>query len=374
MVSKKISAVLMLIFLVGLLGMSLIRAQLLGISFQMEGAGLENLISSTESFLGEAVPLSRTLRRMRVNLRYALGTREQDNVFIGEHRLIENISPPVGRYVQDNTQAIIEFAEDQKVPTYIMLIPTASAVLQSETPEYADDSIYNQKQFIEERYKNFAGKLSCVDVYSTLRQNSDKYIYFNTETLLTPQGGFLVYDVLTRRMGNVPYSLDRFNIEYLSDSYYGSLYDRVEFRNVNPDVISIYSYAGTTKEFTVRQHGLDRTREYNTLHPRFMLDLGRPLDVYLGGLSPVVEITQKKRSSDSLLIYGDRQMLTILPFLACDYQYIRFVDLSSATPQQLADIDTGEYNEILFAYSVDTFMHTDAPGRIEQQQKDGKEK
>ena len=374
MVSKKICAVMMLAFLVGMLGMSLIRAQLLGISFQMEGTGLEDLISSTESFLGESVPLSRTLRRMRVNLRYALGTREQDNVFIGEHRLIENISPPVGRYVQDNTQAIIEFAEDQKVPTYIMLIPTASAVLQSETPEYADDSIYNQKQFIEERYKNFAGKLSCVDVYSALRQNSDKYIYFNTETLLTPQGGFLVYDVLTRRMGNIPYSLDRFNIEYLSDSYYGSLYDRVEFRDVNPDVISIYSYAGTPKEFTVRQHGLDRTREYNTLHPQFMLDLGRPLDVYLGGLSPVVEITQKKRSPDSLLVYGDRQMLTILPFLACDYQYVHFVDLSSATPQQLDDIDTGEYNEILFAYSVDTFMHTDAPGRITQQQKDGKEK
>lgn len=369
MLSKKISAILLLAFLVVLSASCFINAYVLDIPFREEApveAEAPGLVGQSESFLARSLPFSRLLDSIRINLFFHLGTREQDNVFISSRRLIENIVPPDSRTVQQNTEAVIDFAQRQDKAVHMLLIPTASAVLQDETPQFADANIYNQKQFIEERYKDFSGKLICVDVYSTLRDNSDKYIYFNTETLLTMHGGYLIYDVLARRMDNTPYGLDRFNIQYLREDYYGSLCDRVEFKNVTPDVISLYTYNGTPKEFTVYQRGVDQTHEYNTLYPAFLMDLGRPLDVYLGGMSPVVDVYQKQQSSSNnhLLIFGDEQMRFLVPFLACDYQQITLVDLARISPQQISGLDTSKYDNILFAYSVKTFMHSDAPSRM----------
>lgn len=361
MLSKRISAAVTLV-IIAVFGLaSIIKGIVLGIGFP-SGA---DPAQRAEAFLREAFPLGRTLSGMRVGLSYALGGREQDSVFIGGDRLIENIQPPVSRYVQSNTNAIIDFASRQSVPVYVMLIPTASAILQNETPRLADSDIYNQKQFIEERYKSLSGKLLCVDVYTTLLEHSSQYIYYNTETLLTMQGGYFVYDELSRRMGNTPYALSRFSIRYLTDTYYGSLYDRVEFRNIEPDVLSLYVYAGSSREFSVTHHG-SRTREYNTLYPTHLYELGRPLDVYFGGISPVVDVRQKGSGSarGSLLVFGDEQMRSVLPFLAHEYQRVTLADLSQMTPQQLSNIEFSDYGAILFAYSVDTFMHSDAPSRM----------
>lgn len=362
MISKRISAIIILFTLSFMAVSCFVRAYFMDISFPISGEGKASF-AQMEDFLREAVPFSRTLKSMRVNLQYYLGKREQDGIFIAEHKLIENIKTPNSKYVQKNTDAIVEFAERQMIPTYVMLIPTASAILQSETPQFADANIYNQKLFIEDRYKLFAGKLSCVDVYYILRQNSNEYIYYNTEPMLTPQGGYLVYSILAKRMGNISYDYNRFKIQYLKNDYFGSLYDRVEFKNINPDVISTYTYSNSEKEFTVIHYG-EVLREYNTLYPTHLLDLNREMDVCLGGLSPKIDIIQKKKNNKSLLVFGDEQMLSILPFLACDYYKITFVDLEQIHPQGLSDLVFSDYTEILFAYSVDTFIHTNAISRV----------
>jgi hypothetical protein len=359
--SKRISAILMLLILVGLTLSCFFRARLYGVAFPERGQG--TIVERTEAFLGEAVPFSRTMRSAKVDLKYLLGSREQEGIFMSGKRLIENIEEPVSSYVQSNTEAIIQFAQQQSVPTYMSLIPTASAILQNATPPFSDSRIYNQKQFIDERYKNFSGQLSCVDVYSTLLQNNSQPLYFNTESLLTMQGGYFVYELLSKRMGNAPYSLDRFEIAHIQQNYYGSLYDKVEFRNIEPDIISIFTYRRGLKEFSVTHTG-EPNKVYHTLFPQFLADLGRPLDVMLGGQSAIVDIEQKKKFRNSLLVFCDRQMFSVLPFLACDYQTIRAVDLEQATDQQLRSINTSQYDEILFAYSVDTFMHSNALSRV----------
>lgn len=351
----------MLLILAGLSLSCVVRAYLYGIPFPEGGDG--TLVERAEGFLAEAVPFSRTLRNSMVNIKYLLGDREQDGVFITQNRLIQNLEEPVSSYVQNNTEALLRFAGQQSVPAYMALIPTASAILQNATPPFSDSRIYNQKQFIDERYKSLAGSLSCIDVYSSLLQHNNQPLYFRTEPLLSMQGGYFVYELLSKRMGNAPYGLNRFEIAHLPQAYYGSLYHRVEFRNVEPDIISLFYYRGESKEFTVTHYG-QQDKVYFTLFPTFLADLGRPLDVMLGGQSPVVDIEQKKKMSSSLLLFCDRQMFSVLPFLACDYRHIRAVDLSQVTDQQLRSIRPSQFDEILFAYSVDTFMHSDALSRI----------
>lgn len=361
MISKKISAVALLLALVTLSIGCFVRASLLGIDYPAIKKNITTDVTNNEAFLKKAFPLSRTLKSMRTKLQYRLGTKEQNGVFITDGRLIENISEPNEAYVSENIAAILEFTAKQSVPTYITLIPTASAILQSDTPKFA--TIYDQKRFIEDVYKNFAGKLSCIDVYSTLFQNREESLYYNTETLLAPQGGYLVYNVLSKRMGNTPYSLDRFEIEYLEGSFTGSLIGRVDYNDVPPDRIGLYRFVGRDKEFSVTQKGT-RDKIYNDLYQEHTQALSGPLSVYFGGLSPLVEIQQRQRSQGNLLLFSDSQAISFLPFLACEHQRITYIDLQKIAAKTLSEIDFGQYDEILFAFSTDTFMHVDSLARI----------
>lgn len=45
------------------------------------------------------------------------------------------------------------------------------------------------------------------------------------------------------------------------------------------------------------------------------------------------------------------------PFCATGYREITVVNLSGTTPQMIADLDIRQYDQIVFTYSVDTFMN-----------------
>lgn len=364
MLFKKISVVALLLVLVSLAAGSFINSARAGVALPI-GAENKNdkrtVIERCERHLADNLPLAQPLRYFSTKAQYLLGTKEQNGVFITPERLIENIKPPNDELVTESIRAILSFTERRSTPTYVSIIPTASAVLQRETPRFAE--VYDQKLFIENAYRSFAGKLSCIDVYSVLFQNSEKSLYYNTETLLAPQGGYLVYNVLEKRMGDTPYPLDRFEIEYLEEDYYGALTRRVDYADVAPDRLSIYKYAGEEREYALKVFS-KQEREYNTLYPRHLYELRGPLSIYLGGTAPMITITQRQSSQGSVLVFGDRQMLSILPFMAANYRHITAIDLAQIPAKTLSELDFDKYDEILFVYSADTFMNSESIARI----------
>lgn len=351
MLSKRISAAILMLMLFSFSIGSFVKA------FLADGV----LSLPTQSFLEENLPLGRTLKKSKTRLRYALGEREQNGVFISDGRLIENISPPVEAYLNQNTQAILSFSERQSVPSYVTLIPTASAILQEQVPSFAQ--VVDQKRLIENVYKSFAGKLSCIDVYSTLFQNREQHIYYNTETLLSPQGGYYVYNVIARRTGLTPYPMFRFEIDYLGEALLGNLSRQIEYEDLHPDRLGVYRFTGSKKEFSVT-HENGSSRVYNTLYPVHFLGLEQPLSVYLGGLSSSVKIQQRQRSQGNILVFGDLQALSVVPFLACSFQSITLVNLEKITEPALVSVTQKEYDAVLFLYSTGTFMHSNQLARL----------
>ena len=67
-----------------------------------------------------------------------------------------------------------------------------------------------------------------------------------------------------------------------------------------------------------------------------------------------------EKYADSVLIFADDTALSYLPFLIVHYEHITVVNPAEATDDQLAALDPDEYDQVLFTYSVKTFLQKDA--------------
>ena len=290
-------------------------------------------------------------------LMLSVGAQEQDGIFITKNALFENIAEPKVEILSKNLKGLEEFLSDRSTPSAIALIPTACAIKQQELPSSV--KLFNQKALIADCYEKLSGKASTIDAYSRLFAAKNQYTYYRTEPQLTGLGGYYVYTAITSRLGITPRPLDQFEVENLEEDFYGSLYSRSGFKGVSPDLITLYRFSRFSRQYklSVTQNG--EQKSYYTLFPTHLSALGEPKSVIFGGLGERMDISVASPYEDSLLIFADNSVLSYLPFLVVHYGNITYIDLSKCTEEQLSQIKIDDYNQILFSYSVDNFMHKD---------------
>jgi hypothetical protein len=87
------------------------------------------------------------------------------------------------------------------------------------------------------------------------------------------------------------------------------------------------------------------------------------MDLFLGGLSAITDVRSSAPYNRSLLVLGDRTALAYAPFLANHYSRVTIVDLLREDTVT-SGIHAGNYSQVLFAYSVDTFLHRQLPAEL----------
>ena len=309
-------------------------------------------------------PLREQLSNLAWNLRYRTGTKELDGYFItGTGSVVKNVGAPNAELLEENNDTIRTFADQTGLPSaYLMLIPTACAVKQEDLPAFA--TLYNQKNFIESTYRNFSGSLTPINVYSMLLEHQREAIYFNTEELLTPLGGYYVYSAMGEKMNLPVRTLDQFSVEYPIHDYLGSLALRYPYAPLAPDIIALYHYDNGDGGFKGRSdYSVLHLSEsggvtYDTLYRREQLLGPAPLDVYLGGAEPIIRIRARNRPNTKLVVLGDSTAKSYIPFLALHYSELCFVDVTKTSPTLLDTLDFSEYDRALLAFSTDTYMHS----------------
>ncbi len=328
---------------------------------------LENILDGSsfvalEDALKSNFPMHSFLRQSIYGLRRIGGQKEINGVFIAEDRLIKNVEGPRSSAVKKNVEAITAFAEQARVPTFSVIIPTASAVLRDELPQSVP---YNQKTFIDEVYEKMTGKVTTIDVYSALYAKAQDYIYYRTDSSLTSYGGYVVYQpVVSRLRRQEGVSLDRFELENVQHGYYGDLYQKIPDAPVTPDTITLYHYQEYQREFKITHYLNDGQKVYYTPYPRQMLTVGNPKDIFFGGLSPVIKIETSAPNEERLLVFADESILPYLSFLAIHYRDITVVNTAKADDETLYRLDVKAFDQVLCSYYADSFMTTTGPSRI----------
>lgn len=314
-----------------------------------------------EQAVAASFPWRGQLRQTRVGLNYLGGGKEQNGVFITGDALMLDVQPQGLETGNDNTLAMMDFTEDYQRPSYVMLIPTACAVQQSKVPYPDITPLYNQKQLIDDVYRRVSGYVTAIDVYPTLSNHQGEYIYYRTHNAATGLGGYYIYTVAARKLGWKPRGIEQFDVDHIDYRYYGDLYRLSPYRAIEPDRVSAYVFSRYSRNYTVTHYDQDGSRRYFTLYPKHRKELGDTMDILLGGMSPVIDISVGSQSAQykQLLIFSDRSVQSFLPFLLIHYGRVTVVDTTQATPKLLGQLDVTEYNQVLFAYSVDSYTTAD---------------
>lgn len=313
-------------------------------------------LQQVDQTVAEQFPAAKSLKLMQVALRYFGGNKQQNGVFISGDSLMLDVKPTDLKAANANMQEIKGFVRKFECPSYLMLIPTASAIQQYKIPAYAE--LYDQKAIIDEAYRRLSGLVNAIDVYPTLFSHQDEYIYYRTDNRITGLGGYYVYTAMSKKLGNWRVrGLEEFDVDHIDHDYYGDLYERSPYRKITPDRVSAYVFSKYRRNYIVTHIDTDGPHRYYTLYPQWKRELGGTMDILLGGMSPVIDISVTNSQQGSrLLIFGDRSVQSYLPFLLINYGQVTVVDTESVTAEQLENISVEDYNQVLFAYSVDHFV------------------
>lgn len=338
--------------------------------FPVYGGDESEFAIDAEILVRSGIPYRKELETLgnTLALRPQLRLENETGIFVSPDGLMKNIDPPVEAYVEENIKGIIRFAEWARInrrQTYVALIPTASAIMQRNLPQHAESVVVNQRQFIEDVYSRLSGSATTVDVYSALWQKQSQYIYYRTENNLTSLGGYYVYAAMTSRMGLGQAKINEFDIEYADNAFYGDLYRESGYRDVMPDSVSLFRYAPNNRvahEFLVTKTDGISYKTYHTLFPQSAAAFGNGLDVFFGGISAVTDIKTASQYSSNLLVFGDKTALAYLPFIANNVNRVTLADLFHGK-SELSSVNIDDYDKIIFAYGVESFMHTNNPSR-----------
>ena len=367
MISKRVTAVILLFLIFGISLAIAVGSRLSGSEFPKYNRFyyMEEYMSDIEDFVQENFPFAERLKNSSVQLQLLLGKKEHDDLFIGNDILIEDIEQPDENIMERNLQELQAFVEmETYTPISVLYLPTKYAIKQQDLPDNAEYFAFNQKNFIDKSYAALSGKATTVDAYSTLFANNDKYLYYRTDPNLTGLGAYYVYSALIQRMGMSPLEQDEFDQQHISHNYYGSTFAASSYKDISPDIITLYH--PTNQSSVAVTHHNDYSYTYNELYPKHLMELSGDLSVILGGDSGDITIRSGLKRQRKLLVFGDESILPILPLLSAHYYEIRFIDFEHWNDTVLNELDMEEMDQILLAYSVDSLIHDPYPAQIRQ--------
>lgn len=325
------------------------------------------LADEAESFFRYNLSVRQPLRNLYLKLRTGSGQHELNGIYLADDSLVERFVPTEDASIHKrNTAKLLEFAQSVSAPVAAVLLPTSSAIYQDKLPPYAAEIQFNQHGYIEKVNDSLTGTIAALNVYPELFAARGEYIYYRTANELTSRGGYLVYRSLANRLGLSPYDEAGFHQQFLATPYYGDLYSKWGYGGVKGDFVTLYHpIKSDLPLFTVNHWLRFEEKTYHTLYPAEAALDGNPMNMLLGGHSPRITITNHSlnESFGKLLVLGDRNALGILPFMSLHYSQTTLADPDLLTDSELASIDPGEYDQIIFIFSLDRYMNSSQPAR-----------
>lgn len=314
---------------------------------------------SAEAALSENVPFREELIELMTKIRYASGVRTFGDITVGDDgSLLRDMAEPAESGYKAACTCIGKFAEQSRAEDYLVLIPTSAVILQQEISEYTAVGFFNQRHYINDVYEYSYSFARTVDVYQSLFNHRDEYIYYHTEELPTGLGGYYIYKSIAERMGLEPKELGDFSVAYVRQNFYGSLAFSAIKSYAKPDFISLYEYTGYKTKKTVTHYNADGSADYLSGIYSYA-DHENATDAFFGGLSAVTEISSGAENGKAILVFCDETAKSWVPFMTLHYENVILADVSSVTAEQLEQLTEGDYDKIIFAYSTATFADTD---------------
>ena len=311
--------------------------------------------AQVETYLQDHVLLQKLCTQLVNQVRVWTGVTEVGEVFVLPNRFIRKIPDRSYAAMKQNSESIASFFEQYPNSSrYLGLIPTACGIYKDELPT---QMVFNQQKAISDCYEAFPESVG-IDLYSTLYASRSDRLFYNSDTRWTSAGAFAAYTAIAQAMGETPVDEAMFNIEHAAYDYYGDLSQEICLKPEQGDTIDLYHYTWETPVVRGEKFSNGQRAEYPSVLFRDFLETDNYQQyVFLGYDTPVTRIETNLDNGKKLLLFGDEFSDVLMQFLPLHYEEILLVNLSSASEKDLRQIRPGDYQTVLFLYSMDTYLN-----------------
>jgi len=291
--------------------------------------------------------------KLKSGVDLALGKNESNGIYKGsDDYLIESFEVPDSEIVSRNIKAINNFNEKHKdIKEYMLIAPNAVSILSEKLPPYAP--VVSQKLVMDNFAKTLNKGINYIDVYNTLDKHDKEYIYYKTDHHWTTLGAYYSFLEAAKAM-DLEVKKDYYNVERVSNDFYGTLYSKSGYEVKTPDYIDVYLPKDENDEYVVNY--VEEQKKSASFYDSEKLETKDKYGVFLGGNHPVVKIKTTSKEDRKLLIFKDSYANSFVPFLT---QY--FSDIIMVDPRYYYDdieklIEEEGISDILYLYNANTFF------------------
>ncbi len=186
--------------------------------------------------------------------------------------------------------------------------------------------------------------LDTVDIITPLRSlaHQGEYVYYRTDHHWTTLGAYYAYAQIMNSLGMEPFTLDHFNRETVSNSFFGTTWSSAGMKWINPDSMEFFRFDGDT-DFVCEI--IDTNTSFSGFYDRSYLEKKDKYSAFIGGNNARVLVTATSDSNrEKLLLIKDSFAHSVAPFLAAhfdldiiDLRYYKPLLMSNPSVKELAD-------------------------------------
>ena len=301
---------------------------------------------------------------------YLLYHREINGVYVGkDHYLFDKIvdSDLSEKNYQTNLGYVTAMKANTDADVSVMLIPTPGTVLTEKLPTRAvlyDPAPY--EALGEELCE--ADSVRWVQTTAALKRadrNRFDDIYFHTDHHWTTNGAYVGARTYLDTQGIQIAEQEYFDVQTVSDSFYGTLYSKVEgLPGARADELelpqtlpeNLIIEADGAPADALGANGEKTMPELTGIYDLSKLDMMDKYAVYFGGNYGKITIKNlQTEGKGSLLIIKDSYANSMVPYLLGNYEQIAMIDLryyNESVPELVAE----DWDEVLVCYEMSNFI------------------
>ena len=330
----------------------------------------------SESYLADQFMARDFWISLRSRFQLLMGSSDSNGVYRGSRGyLFQQETEPDEKHLKANVEAINQLAEDTDLRIFMMVIPTASNVLEEYMPKFAPESEQNEN--LEKLRQKISPNINYIDSYEALKKHENEYIYYYTDHHWTTKGAYYAFLNAAPSLGIPNPEEIKYERYAVTDSFAGTLASKSGFPLKKKDTIEIWvpeadaaqikedsesSENGATSAFkssvSYIVEYVQEDKKSADLYDSEKLDSTDKYAVFFGGNYPLIRITTANDTGKEgpLLIIKDSYANCFVPFLLPYYDEIIMVDPRYYYDDLHELIKTEGISQILFLYNADTFF------------------
>lgn len=329
------------------------------LSFEEVSSG--RFTSGFEKYVSDQIPLRDLWINIKSSSERFIGKKDNNGVYLGkEGYLLQMVTKVNQNIIDKNVEGINSFAgANPDVKKYFMLVPNSVRVLEDKLPGFAQPK--DQLEYIEDIKKSLAGDISFIDVYDTLAAKREEYIFYKTDHHWTTHGAYYGYERLGSIMGFKANNLNFYDVQRVTEEFYGTLYSKGGFRNITPDSIELYV---PKIDESIEVWYYDTEVKRDSLYNMENLNKKDKYTIFQDGNHSLIRVNTNSSSGKKLLLIKDSYANSLIPFLTDHYSEIYMVDMRFYYEDINELIRNSGIDEVLLLYNANTFFEDESIAKV----------